>query len=80
MTIKELLLESNLVKNDTKIIIRKNIEDRKFIETKGNWYVDKILKYKEYNIDSFTWKKENKIYIDIDKEEIIYGQTCDLND
>lgn len=73
------MIESNLIKDDTQIIIRKHIEDRTYITT-GQWFKDKILEYIEYNIDTFTWEKENKIYIDIDEEDIIYGQSFDPND
>lgn len=61
MTIGKLIL-SDIVNDDTRIIIR--CDDFRVI-TSGNWDEDNILNCSHIEVESFTWEKENVIYIDI---------------
>ena len=65
MTLEKLLLESCLVNDQTKIIIRSGLFTA---IAQGEWFTDRILGYMDEPIDSFTWEDENKLYIDLKEE------------
>lgn len=65
MTLEKLLLESCLVNDQTKIIIR---SDLFAVIAQGEWFTDRILEYMDKPINSFTWEKENKLYVDLEEE------------
>lgn len=62
MTIRSLLI-NDIINDDTKIIIRN--DDNFRVIAYGNWYEDNIVNYNHREIESFTWEKENIVYIDI---------------
>lgn len=62
MTVKNLILNA-IINDSTRIIIRQDVNFH--VITSGNWYEDNVLNYLNKEIESFTWEKENIVYIDI---------------
>lgn len=58
---------SNLINNETKIIIGKLYDDR-FV-CSGHWYNDNILKYIHRDVGIFHWDAANVVTIDIKPEK-----------
>jgi len=56
------ILTMGLIKDDTLIFI--NDESFGIIDG-GNWYQDNILKYMHNEIEDFSWKDNNRIFITI---------------
>lgn len=56
------ILGMTFIHDDTEIFIR---DTDLHLLTKGNWYQDNVLKYKNYEVESFTWQDDNKVYIDV---------------
>lgn len=68
MTLKNLLIKHNeLVNNETFIYVRN--EENTSLLTSGNWYQDNVLHYFQKEISRFTWKNDNKLYINLEKGE-----------
>lgn len=60
MTVSK-IIESDFVKDDTEIFIRRDFD----IRAHGNWYQDNVLNYHEHEVESFTWQDDKKVYIDV---------------
>ena len=61
MTVNQ-ILKIGLINDNTKVIIR----DGQFqILSHGNWYQDEVLNFADYQVESFTWQDDNKVYIDV---------------
>lgn len=59
----EKINEMGLIDDRTEIVIR---EGEGFgTLARGNWYQDDILAYGDYEVESFTWQDDNRIYIDV---------------
>lgn len=66
MTLGNLLINySELINDETLIYIRDDFS----LVALGNWYLDNILEYHDIEISAFTWQDNNKLYIDLKKEE-----------
>ena len=62
MTVKT-INEMGLIDDNTEIVIR---EGEGFgTLARGNWYQDDILAYSGYEVESFIWQDDNRIYIDV---------------
>lgn len=59
MTVRE-IFETNLVNDFTKLVIRSS--KLQLIDT-GFWYHDNILKSFDCEVESFTWRKDNTLYV-----------------
>lgn len=62
MKLSNLIETADFIDDNTIIIIR-NIFSH--ILVFGNWYQDNILEYHDREVIAFTWKNDNKIYINI---------------
>lgn len=68
MTLRDLLINHyELVNNETFIYVRN--EENTSLLTSGNWYQDNVLDYFQKEISRFTWKNDNKLYINLEKGE-----------
>jgi len=59
----EKIYDVGLIKDNTEIFVRQG--EGFHVLAHGNWYQDNILKYSNYDVESFTWQDDNKIYIDV---------------
>lgn len=56
------IYDLNLLNDDTEIFVRgKDMQ----ILAHGNWYQDNVLDYWDYEIETFTWQDDNKVYADV---------------
>lgn len=59
----EKIYEMGLIKDDTEIFIRWG--NGFYVLAHGNWYQDDILNYMHREAESFTWRDDNKLYVDV---------------
>ena len=67
MTLEQ-LIETDMVKDDTTIIVSKPLTTYGMeLTRRGNWYQDQILDFSDSTISKLTYiKAENKIYIELE--------------
>lgn len=56
------IIELYIVTNETKIFIR---DENLHVLANGNWFNDNVLDCLDYEVESFTWQDDNKIYVDV---------------
>lgn len=60
------IIRLDIVTDGTEVFIR----DADFhLLAKRNWYQDNVLHYLNCKVESFTWKDDNKLYIDLKQED-----------
>ena len=69
MTVKDIIIESGLVKDDHEInILWKNLVSKRIWKTKGNWYQDNILDKLDREVEGVIYT-DGKWTINLQEEE-----------
>ncbi|MCI9463399.1 MAG: hypothetical protein HFI48_05875 [Lachnospiraceae bacterium] len=61
------IYNTDFAKDNTEICIRQG--DNFHVIARGKWYEDHMLNYLNYEVESFTWQDDNKLYIDVSDED-----------
>lgn len=72
MKVRDIIRNSQLVTDDTRVILRFWYGDN-VSSIGGKRSQSNILAHEEYDVVSFTWQDDKKVFIDIDKDESLLG-------
>lgn len=56
------IIELDIVTDETKIFIR---DENSKLLAKGKWFNNCVLDCLNYEVKSFTWQDDNRIYVDV---------------
>lgn len=56
------IIKLDIVTDETKIFIR---DENSKLLANGKWFNDNVLDCLDYEVESFTWQDDNKIYVDV---------------
>lgn len=62
MTLHKLLLETEIIKDDTEIYIR---DSEAQLYARGKWFQDNLLEFSNRLIHCFRWEENNSIFIEL---------------
>lgn len=73
MKVKDITRDSKLVGDDTWVVLRFWRGDSISCTASGYWFQHSVMEHIEFEVSSFTWQDDKKVFIDIDKDKSLLG-------